>query len=168
MAVLPFSKTTATSVVSPLSVSPKTSNTAATTTSTPNTVLWPSTNVELENRNDKQLANKISFDESALSETTNGQPENQLKSTSVLLASPSDTSNQIYSSVFLKNSKAKILPIGSNVSHHLLTPLLASASAPGVALRDSDSILLIIFIGIVVSACVATFILAFLTIIGKF
>ncbi|KAH9388435.1 hypothetical protein TYRP_023501, partial [Tyrophagus putrescentiae] len=89
------------------------------------------------------------------------------------------------SSVFLRNSKAKILPITitpTNTSsahnshqhrhHHLLTPLLPATEIgktaaggvlpPGVAgLRESDSILLTIFIGIVISACVATIVLAF-------
>lgn len=99
------------------------------------------------------------------------------------------------SSVFLRNSKAKILPItitptntsAAHISshpqhrhhHHLLTPLLPATEIgkttaaggvlpPGVAgLRESDSILLTIFIGIVISACVATIVLAFLTITGR-
>lgn len=40
------------------------------------------------------------------------------------------------------------------------------AAHPGATLRESDSILLTIFIGIVISACIATIILAFLTITG--
>ena len=89
--------------------------------------------------------------------------ENGLKTGNTFLSSSSDQSNQIYSSVFLRNSKAKILPIDLNsTNHHLLTPI----TSPGITLRESDSILLTIFIGIVISACVATIILAFLTITG--
>lgn len=153
-------------VTTSTSSAPKTTSTTSTTTTTTSTTTSttqkPPTPVDLENRDDDGLANKIP---PLASPPTSESGGNRLKSANVFLSSPSDTSsNQIYSSVFLRNSKAKILPIGANVSHHhLLTP---GTTAPGVTLRESDSILLTIFIGIVISACVATIILAFLTITG--
>lgn len=78
----------------------------------------------------------------------------------------SSDSNQIYSSVFVKNSKANVQSVNGNSSNKEERPILASH--PGASFREADSILLTIFIGIVVSACIATIILAFLTISGKF
>lgn len=60
-------------------------------------------------------------------------------------------------------------PSSPNSSHHRnITSRFGSfsPSPPTVQLRDSDSILLTIFIGIVICACIATILLAFITISG--
>ena len=152
--------------------------TTTTTTTTSSTTISTSISSNTELINDElinlqdnsilphqQNSNKISS--TVIEHSGNDDNNNRLKSANVFLSSSSDQSNQIYSSVFLRNTKAKILPVSSNGSistNQLIPPLVGG---PGVTLRESDSILLTIFIGIVISACIATIILAFLTITGR-